>query len=152
MRHLGYTSCPANPDLWYKEVKQPVTRVLYYSNIFIYIDDILCIHHDTMPVLDKIDKYFTMKPSSVGNPSMYLGTKLKLTQMSNGVYACGMSPTKYIKEAVSNCKKHLKLDYDSQYILSTQAANLFIIGYEPELDETPALTQTGHRTFNPSSA
>jgi hypothetical protein len=23
IRHLGYTSCPADPDLWYKEVKQP---------------------------------------------------------------------------------------------------------------------------------
>ncbi len=55
MRHLGYTSCPANPDLWYKEVKQPVTGVLYHSYILIYVDDILCIHHDAMPVLDKLD-------------------------------------------------------------------------------------------------
>jgi hypothetical protein len=27
MQHLGYKSCPANQDLWYKEVKQPVTWV-----------------------------------------------------------------------------------------------------------------------------
>ncbi len=92
-----------------------------------------------MPVLDKLDKYFTLKPSSVGNPSMYLGAKLKLTQMSDGVYARGMSPTKYIKEAVSNCKKHLKSNNDGRYVLPTQAANLFVMGYEPELDETPAL-------------
>jgi hypothetical protein len=56
MQHLGYTSFPANPDLWYKEVKQPVTGVLYYSYILIYVDDILCIHHEAMPVLDKLDK------------------------------------------------------------------------------------------------
>ncbi len=31
MQHLGYMSYPADPDLWYKEVKQPVTGVLYYS-------------------------------------------------------------------------------------------------------------------------
>ncbi len=104
MRHLGYTPCSANPDLWYKEVKQPVTGVLCYSYILIYVDDILCIHHKAMPVLDKLDKYFTLKPSSVGDPSMYLGAKLKLTQMSNGVYAWGMSPVKYIKEAVSNVR------------------------------------------------
>ncbi len=60
MRHLGYTSCPANPDLWYKEVKQPETGVSYYSYILIYVDDILCIHHDTMPVLVKLNKYFTL--------------------------------------------------------------------------------------------
>jgi hypothetical protein len=56
MQHHGYTSSPANPDLWYKEVMQPVTGVLYYSYILIYVDDILCIHHDAMPVLDKHDK------------------------------------------------------------------------------------------------
>ncbi len=49
-----------------------------------------------------------------------------------------MSPSKYIKEAVSTCKKHLKSNYDGQYILLTQAANPFVMGYEPELDETPA--------------
>jgi hypothetical protein len=70
---------------------------------------------------------------------MYLGAKLKLMQMSNGVYVWGMSPAKYIKEAVSNCKKHLKLNYDSRYVLPTPAANPFVMGYEPELGETPAL-------------
>jgi hypothetical protein len=139
MQHLGYTSCPANPDLCYKEVKQPVTRVSYYSTILICVYDILCIHHETMPVLDKLDKYFTLKPSSIGNSSMNLGAKLKLTQMSNRVYAWGMSPTKYIKEAVSNCEKHLKSNYDGRYVLPTHAVNPFAMGYEPEIDETPAL-------------
>jgi hypothetical protein len=50
-----------------------------------------------------------------------------------------MSPSKYIKEAVSNCEKHLKENYDGRYTLPTQAANPFLMGYEPELDETPAL-------------
>jgi hypothetical protein len=92
-----------------------------------------------MPVLDKLDKYFTFKPSSIGNPSMYLGTKLRLTQLSNGVYVWGKSPAKYIKESVSNCEKRLKLIYDGRYVLPTQAANPFVMGYEPELNETPAL-------------
>jgi hypothetical protein len=92
-----------------------------------------------MPVLDKLDKYFTLKPSSVGNPSMYLGAKLKLMQMSNGVYVWGMSPTKYIKEAVSNCEKHLKTNYIGRYAMPTQAANPFVMGYESEIDEAPAL-------------
>ena len=70
---------------------------------------------------------------------MYLGAKLKLMQLNNGVWAWGMSPSKYIKEAVSNCKKHLKENYDGRYTLPTQAANPFLMGYEPELDETPAL-------------
>jgi hypothetical protein len=92
-----------------------------------------------MPVLDKLDKYFMLKPSSIGNPSMYLGAKLKLTQISNGVYAWGMSPAKYIKETVSNCEKHLKTNYDGWHAMPTQAVNPFAMGYEPEIDETPAL-------------
>jgi hypothetical protein len=139
MQHLGYTSCPADLDLWYKEVTRPETGVWFYSYILIYVDDILCIHHDTMPLLYKLNQYFTLTPSSVGDSSMYLGAKLKLTQMSNGVRVWGMSPLKYIKEAVSNCEKHLKLNYDGRYVLLTQAANSFVMGYEPGLDETPAL-------------
>jgi hypothetical protein len=105
----------------------------------IYVDDILCIHHDAIPLLNKLNQYFTLKTSSVNDPSMYLGAKLKLMQMSNGVWAWGMIPLKYIKEAVSNCKKQLKLNYDGRYVLPTQAANPFIMGNAPELDETPAL-------------
>ncbi len=48
-----------------------------------------------MPVLDKLDKYFMLKLSSVGNPSMYLGTKLKLTV---GMFDCwlqGIQPCEY---------------------------------------------------------
>jgi hypothetical protein len=85
-------------------VKRPETGVSYYSYILIYVDDILCIHHDAMPVLHNLNQYFILKPSLVGNPSMFLGAKLKLTQMSNRVWAWGMSPSKFIniKEAVSN--------------------------------------------------
>ncbi len=50
-----------------------------------------------------------------------------------------MCPLKYIKEAVSNCEKHLQLNNDGRYVLLTQAANPFIMGYGPELDVTPAL-------------
>jgi hypothetical protein len=139
MQHLDYISCPADPDLWYKMAKQPETGVTYYSYILIYVDHNLCIHHNTMPVLDKLDKYFTLKLTSVGYPSMYLVAELKLTQMNNGVLAWGMSLSKYIKEAVSKCEKHLKLNYDGRYALPTKAANPFVMEYEPELNETPAL-------------
>jgi hypothetical protein len=112
-------SCPADPDLWYKEVKQPDNGEPYYSYILIYVDDILCTHHNAMPVLDKLDKYFTLKPTSVGNPSMYLSAKLKLMQMKNDIWAWSMSPSQFIKEAVSNCEKHLKSNYDGWYVLPT---------------------------------
>ena len=44
-----------------------------------------------------------------------------------------------LKIPASNCKKHLKPNYDGRYVLLTQAANPFVMGFEPELEETPAL-------------
>jgi hypothetical protein len=84
---MGYTSCKADPDLWLKAVTRPEDNVHYYAYILCYVDDILCIHHDLMP-------------SSVGNPDIYLGAKLKETRLPNGVMAWGLSPSKYVVQAV----------------------------------------------------
>ncbi len=107
MRQLGYTSCKANPDLWYKAETRPDDNFSYYAYILCYVDDILCIHNSALSILDQINKYMKLKPSSVGNPDIYLGTKLKLTTLDNGVTAWGMSPSKYVQQAVANCARHL---------------------------------------------
>jgi hypothetical protein len=98
MRQMGYTSCKADPDLWYKAKTRPDNSVLYYAYISCYVDDILCIHHDALSVLTQINKYLPLKPSSVGDPEIYLGAKLKETQLPNGIYAWGMSPSKYVNQ------------------------------------------------------
>jgi hypothetical protein len=41
-----------------------------------------------------------MKPDSIGDPDFYLGAKLQKTQLLNGVFAWGMSFSKYIQAAV----------------------------------------------------
>ena len=65
------------------------------------------IHHDAVPRLHKIDKYFTMKPGSIGDPDFYLGAKVRQTKLPNGVYAWGMSSSKYIQAAVRNVKDYV---------------------------------------------
>ena len=50
MRQMGYTSCKADPDLWYKAETRPDDNVWYYAYILVYVDDILCIHHDAMAI------------------------------------------------------------------------------------------------------
>ena len=35
----------------------------------------MVLHRDTESVLSRIDKYFNLKPSSIGDPDIYLGTK-----------------------------------------------------------------------------
>ena len=56
-----------------------------YSYILCYVDDMLVVHHDAMTTLMKIDKYFKLKPSSIGDPGIYLGAKLEYTRAENGV-------------------------------------------------------------------
>jgi hypothetical protein len=61
--------------------------VLYWAYIFLYMDDILGVHHDPGSPLENLDEYFKMKEGSIQVPTFYLGAKLKKTALPNGVVA-----------------------------------------------------------------
>ena len=107
MCHLGYHSCLADPDFWYKPMVHPEDNFKYYSYVLLYVDDCLCICHNAEQELHKIDKFFKMKDGSIGNPDIYLGAKVKQMELRNGVKAWASSSSKYIQEAVQNCEKYL---------------------------------------------
>ncbi len=67
-----------------------------------------CIHNNPDSILTQIDKYFLLKPDSLCELDFYLGAKLKLMQLDNGVWAWGLSLSKYVQEAMHNCKKHVE--------------------------------------------
>ena len=81
-----------------------------------------------------------LKPSSVGDPDIYLGTKLRQIRLDNGVWAWAMSPSKFVQQAVANCKSHLAANYNGRYSLKRRADNPFPTGYEPEIDISVPLT------------
>ena len=67
MRHIGYTSCLIDNDLWMK----PMTKAngeSYYSYILNYVDDVLVISGEAVLILAWLDKYFNLKEVSVGPP------------------------------------------------------------------------------------
>ena len=64
-----------------------------YAHTLVYVDNIIVIHHDPIPVLKDIDAYMKLKPTSVGDPEMYQGAKLSIVQMSSGVWAWAISPS-----------------------------------------------------------
>jgi hypothetical protein len=134
MHQMGYTSCKADPTLWLKAVTKPGDNVHYYAYILCYVDDILCIHHDPMSVMNEIIGYIPLKPSSVGNPDIYLGAKLKQTRLPNGVMAWGVSPLKYIVQVVKNCQLHLTEKLTRKHSIPSRADNLFPIDYDPSTD------------------
>jgi hypothetical protein len=51
-----------------------------------------------------------------------------------------MSPSKYVQQAVANCRGHLAANYNGRYKLKRKADNPFPTGYEPEVDVTAPLT------------
>jgi hypothetical protein len=134
MQQMGYISCKAFPDLWYKAETRPVNNFRYYAYILCYVDDILCVRHDHMPVLNSINEYMPLKPSLVGDPDMYLGAKLKMTWLENGIWAWGLSPSKYVAQAVKNCAKHLTDKLNNCFCLPQPADNPFPYDYCPGLD------------------
>ena len=115
MRQMGYTSCKADPDLWLKKETSPDNKLKYYSYILCYVDDILCIHHDAMTILNEINGHLPLKPSSVGDPDIYLGAKLRQMRLPKGVWAWGLSPSKYVAQAVKNCANHLTMRLNGRY-------------------------------------
>jgi hypothetical protein len=119
MRQMGYTSCKANPDLWFKAMTRPDDNFKYYAYILCYVNDILVMHHEPMTILDKINGYMPLKPSSVGDPDIYLGAKLWRTHLKNGIWAWSLSPSKYVTQAVKNCEQHLLKKLNNFYRLPT---------------------------------
>ncbi len=128
--------CKADPDLWLKAVTRPDNNVCYYAYILCYVDDILCINHDPMSVMDEINGYLPLKPSSVGDPDIYLGAKLKQTRLPNGVMVWGLSPSKYVVQAVENCQIHLTEKLNRKYLILARADNLFPVDYDPSTGQT----------------
>ena len=78
--------------------------------------------------------YTALIRSSIGNPAIYLGAKLKRVQMSNDVWCWYLSLSKYVQEAVQNCQNNLKENYSGEYELIANAPNSFPLGDEPDMD------------------
>jgi hypothetical protein len=104
MNHLGWHPCRDDIDLWMKAETRPDDGVSYWAYILIYVDDILCVHHDPGAPLAKLDEYLKTKEGSIQVPTFYLGAKLKKTVLPNGVVAWGMRSSKYVHSAVQNVK------------------------------------------------
>jgi hypothetical protein len=75
-----------------------------------------------------------LKPSLVGDPDIYLGAKLKMTRLENGIWAWGLSASKYVAQAVKNCAKHLTDKLNNCFRLPQRADKPFPYDYCPELD------------------
>ena len=118
---------------------RPSDGAEYYAYILLYVDDILCSHHNAETVLTKFDKYFKLKPDSVQEPDIYLGDKVRPMTLENGAWAWALSLSKYVQERCQNVQNYIKDNVGGRWKLPNKAPNPFVMGYTPELDASTVL-------------
>ena len=82
--------------------------------ILCYVDDLLVVHHNPKHVMAKIDSFLPLQPDSIGPPEMYLRAKLKKKTFADGTLAWGLTPSKYVQQAVKNVETFLKTNLDGR--------------------------------------
>jgi hypothetical protein len=143
MRHLDFTSCPTDPDVWMRPaIKSNGTE--YYEYILLYTDDALCVSKNAENVLrNELGRYFpTLKEKSVGSPKIYLGGHVRKVQLENGAECWAFGSSQYVKVAVNNMEsyltKQMKLG-NSKWKLPAKAETPMQTSYGLELDVSPEL-------------
>jgi len=85
MRHLEFTSCPADPYLWMRPAIH-TNGTECYEYILLYVDDALAIGPNAERILrEGIGRYFEIKEESIGLPTLYLGARVSKVVMENGM-------------------------------------------------------------------
>ena len=79
MRHLDFTSCLEDPDVWMRPAKK-TDSTSYYEYILLYTDDALVISQHAEETLKELGRYFELKEESIGPPNIYFGGHCRKVQ------------------------------------------------------------------------
>ena len=83
---LGFKSSLADPDSWYKAMITTEGGE-YYAYILVYVDDLLRIDKNPNRLMDLLIETYTVKPSSIGEPKVYLGADISKLYYHDNSYA-----------------------------------------------------------------
>ena len=137
MRHIGFVSCPADPDVWMRPNKKS-DGSKYWEYVLLYVDDTLCVSHQAEHTIrNDLGKYFELKKQSVGPPKIYLGGHCRKVTLDTGVEAWGFGSSQYVRSAVKNVESYLATQ--TKYSMSKKAETPLTSSYRPELDISPEL-------------
>ena len=139
MRHLDFTSCLADPDVWMRPAKK-ADGSTYYEYILLYVDDCLVVSENAKSVLtDNLGRYFDLKKDSIGPPKIYLGGHVRKVDLDNGAKAWAFSSSQYVQAAVKNVESYVE-EHDN-WKMPRKAETPMVTSYRPELDVSPVLPQ-----------
>ena len=92
------------------------------------------------PALLQVDKYFPIKPASLGPTKTYLGGTVSKIQLPNGVHAWAFSSAQYVHKAVKSMEEHLQKV--GTKLITKKPGTSIPTSNIPELDITPELIST----------
>jgi hypothetical protein len=84
--------------------------------------------------MNEVNGYLPLKPGSVGDPDIYLNAKLKQTRLPNEVMVWGLSPLKYVIQAVKIYQLHLTEKLNRKYLIPARVDNPFPVDYDSSTD------------------
>ena len=91
----------------------------------------------------ELDKYFKLKPNSIGPPKLYHGAGIHKVELENGAKGWAVSSSQYVQESVKNVERYLeKQEIPGRWKLPNKAETPLPTSYRPELDLTPELEPT----------
>lgn len=131
MQHLGFQSCLADPDVWYRPIIKKNGEKAY-EYVLLYVDDCMVASENGERILhEEIGKYFVLKPESIGPPTIYLGGQMRQVTLESGVKAWACGSSKYVQSAVENVKVYLA---EQGKKLPERVRTPLASNYRPEID------------------
>jgi hypothetical protein len=135
LHQLGYTSCLADPDVWFCPARK-TDNFEYYEYVLVYVDDLLVLSHQGEKTMKALEEYYRLK-DGFAPPTQYLGAEVKQWQFPQDITKTkwALSSIQDIKEAVKKIESFLKTQNRKLY----PANQPMHTDYCPELDITPFL-------------
>jgi len=135
LQQLGYKSCLADPDVWFRPAVKD-DGFQYYEYVLVYVDDLLVLSHQGDKTMKALEDFYRLKDGFT-EPTRYLGAEVKKWHFPQDVtkHYWALSSAQYVKEAIKNIEAHLKTK-DRKLFPAYQPMHT---DYVPELDVTPFL-------------
>ena len=140
---MGYRSTLADPDVWIRPAVKPNGED-YYEMLLTYVDDILCVSHDSMKTMQQIQQKLKLKNDKYEPPNDYLGAVLSRMTTASGTECWTQSSDKYVEASIKEIEAVL---LKKGRALPTKCNTPLSNGYRPEVDITCELKAEGLRYY-----
>ena len=87
--HLGFQSSLSDPKVWFKAATDKSGNE-YYTYVLVYVNDFPFVDKDPWNYMSMLESKYMVKPSSIWDPKVYLGSDIGELLYRHGSYAWTM--------------------------------------------------------------